>query len=53
MVFPPQRDAIEDNDKHKKDPALERRDKTILYIGKGEDRDDRLKQWKQENNYHR
>jgi len=52
-VFPPQRDAAIQRNKYNKDPALEQRDKTILYIGKDGDRDARLKQWKQENNYHK
>lgn len=52
-VFPPQWDACVQRNKHKKDPALEARDQTILCIGRKEDRDEKLKQWKKANNYHR
>ena len=50
-VFPPQRDACIQRNKHKKNPALEARDKTIKQIGRGQDREEQLKNWKQTNNY--
>jgi len=52
-VFPPQHNACVQRNKHKKNPALEARDEAICYIGHGSDRDERLKEWKHVNNYHR
>jgi hypothetical protein len=51
-VFPPQHNACVQRNKYKKDPALEVRDQTILRIGRGENRELRLKGWKTDNNYH-
>lgn len=52
-VFPPQRDAIVQRNKIRKDPALGQRDATIRFILEGEDREAQRKRWKIENNYHR
>jgi hypothetical protein len=52
-VFPPQHDACIQRNKYKKNPALEARDKTILAIGRESDRAERLKEWKETNDYHR
>ena len=52
-VFPPQHNACIQRNKHKKNPALEARDEVISYVGRGNDRDERLKEWKKTNNYHR
>ena len=52
-VFPPQHDACVQRNKYKKDPALQARDNVILFVGRGADRDERLKEWKETNNYHR
>lgn len=52
-VFPPQHDAIIQRNKIKKNPALMQRDETIIFIGNGPDKEDRLKQWKKINGYHR
>lgn len=52
-VFPPQHDACLQRNKHKKDPALQARDAAIVTIGRGIDRDQRLREWKRVHNYHR
>jgi len=52
-VFPPQQDACIQRNKFKKNPALMIRDKSIIQIGRGENREEKLKTWKNENNYHR
>lgn len=52
-VFPPQHDACVQRNKYKKDPALQARDEVIQYVGRGIDRSERLKEWKQATNYHR
>lgn len=52
-VFPPQHDACIQRNKYKKDPALDARDEVISFVGRGADRDERLKEWKDANNYHR
>lgn len=52
-VFPPQHNAVVQRNKRRKDPALQQRDEAILFIKKGSSRKERLKLWKQENNYHR
>ena len=51
-VFPPQHDACIQRNKFKKNPALISRDRTIEQIGRGENRKEKLKAWKEENNYH-
>lgn len=52
-VFPPQHDACVQRNKIKKDPALVARDKTILFINTGENKEERRRLWKKENHYHR
>lgn len=52
-VFPPQHNASVQANKYKKNPALVARDQTILSIGRGADRVERLRAWKVKNNYHR
>ena len=52
-VFPPQHDACIQRNKFNKNPALIARDKTIMQIGRGKNREEKLKAWKRENNYHR
>lgn len=51
-VFPPQHNARTQR-RRTKDPALHARDQTITAIGRGEDRVDRLRAWKEANQYHR
>ncbi len=52
-VFPPQHDACIQRNKFKKNPALMTRDKAIMQIGRGKNREEKLKAWKKDNNYHR
>ena len=52
-VFPPQHNAGVQRNKYKKEAALEARDKTILEIGRGPDRAQRLREWKKRHSYHR
>lgn len=52
-VIPVQHNASIQRNKIKKEPGLLQRDETIRYVGRGADRQERLKLWKQENNYHR
>lgn len=52
-VFPPQHNACIQRSKYKKNPALQARDEVISFVGRGANRDERLKEWKQMNNYHR
>lgn len=52
-VFPPQHNACIQRNKHKKNPALQSRDEAISYVGRGANRDENLKTWKEANNYHR
>lgn len=51
-VFPPQHNASVQRNKKKKNPALDIRDNVINSIGRGLDREERLKKWKEENNYY-
>jgi hypothetical protein len=51
-IFPPQHDAIVQRNKIKKDPALLARDRTIEFIGDGDERSERRKLWKEINHYH-
>lgn len=53
LVSPPQHDAIVQRNKIKKNPALLARDKVILFLGNDEGKEERRKQWKIDNNYHR
>lgn len=52
-VFPPQHNASMQRNKVKKNPALKARDDAIQFIGRNEDRADKLKDWKHANDYHR
>lgn len=52
-TIPPQHNACVQRNKTKKDPALLQRDEVIKYLGRDEDRNERLAIWKRENNYHR
>lgn len=52
-VFPPQHNACVQRNKYKKSIALKARDRTIEEIGRGKDRLENLKNWKEKNNYHR
>ena len=52
-VFPPQHNACVQRNKYKKNEALNARDKAIEEIGRQENRKERLKEWKEKNNYHR
>lgn len=52
-IIPPQHNACVQRNKIKKDPALLQRDDLIRYLGCGDDKKERLKTWKQTNNYHR
>lgn len=52
-VFPPQHNACVQRNKFKKDPALKARDEAIMFIGRDQDREAKLKEWKKKNNYHR
>ena len=52
-VFPPQRDAIVQRNKHKKDPALIARDDVVKFMASGQDYKEQRKVWKQETGYHR
>lgn len=53
LISPPQHDAIVQRNKIKKNPALLARDKIILFLGNDEGKEERRKQWKIDNNYHR
>lgn len=52
-AIPPQHNACVQRNKKKKDPALWQRDEAINYLGRSEDRNEKLALWKKENNYHR
>ncbi len=52
-IFPPQHNARKQPNKYKKNPALEPRDKAIDSIGRGPDREVKLKKWKEDNGYHK
>ena len=52
-TIPPQHNACVQRNKFKKEAALIVRDELITYLGRGEDRKEKLKLWKEENNYHR
>ena len=52
-IFPPQNKGAAQRNKYKKNPALLARDEAIMAVGRGEDRSERLREWKVENNYHR
>lgn len=52
-VFPPQHNARIQRNKYKKKEFLEARDEAIQAIGRGIDREERLKNWKIANNYYK
>lgn len=52
-VFPPQHNAAVQRNKIKKNPALLPRDELITRLNSAPDKEEELRSWKQENNYHR
>lgn len=52
-VFPPQHNASVQRNKIKKKPALRPRDELITRLNTSSDKEEELRSWKQENNYHR
>lgn len=52
-VFPPQHNAAVQRNKVKKNPALTPRDELIIRLNSASDKEEELRIWKQENNYHR
>lgn len=52
-VFPPQHNAAVQRNKIKKDPALIPRDELITKLKDAPDKEEALRIWKQDNNYHR
>lgn len=52
-VFPPQHNAAVQRTKTKKNPALIPRDELIIRLNSAPDKDEELRVWKQEKNYHR
>ncbi len=52
-VFPPQHNVIVQRNKIKKNPALIPRDDLIIRLNSAPDKEEALRLWKQENNYHR
>lgn len=52
-VFPPQHNAAVQRNKIKKNPALIPRDELIIQLNSAEDKEEALRIWKQQNNYHR
>ena len=52
-VFPPQHNAAVQRNKIKKNPALIPRDELIIRLNSALDKEEELRIWKQENNYHR
>jgi hypothetical protein len=52
-VFPPQHNAAVQRSKIKKNPALIPRDKLIIRLKSAPDKEEELRIWKKENNYHR
>jgi hypothetical protein len=52
-VFPPQHNAAVQRNKIKKNPALIPRDELIIRLKSAPDKEEELRLWKQENNYHR
>lgn len=52
-VFPPQHNAAVQRNKIKKDPALIPRDELIIRLNSAPDKEEALRVWKKENNYHR
>jgi hypothetical protein len=52
-VFPPQHNAAAQRNKMKKNPALIPRDELITRLNSAPDKEEALRTWKKENNYHR
>lgn len=52
-VFPPQHNAAVQRNKIKKNPALIPRDELIVRLNSAADKEEELRAWKKENNYHR
>jgi len=52
-VFPPQHNAAAQRNKIKKNPALAPRDELIIRLNSAPDKEEELRAWKKENNYHR
>ncbi len=52
-VFPPQHNAAVQRNKIKKNPALIPRDDLITRLNSAHDKEEELRSWKKENNYHR
>jgi len=52
-VFPPQHNAAVQRNKVKKNPALIPRDELIIRLNSAADKEEALRAWKKENNYHR
>lgn len=52
-VFPPQHNAIVQRNKIKKNPAIIPRDDLINRLNSAPDKEEELRTWKQENDYHR
>jgi len=52
-VFPPQHNAAVQRNKIKKNAALTPRDELIIRLNSAPDKEEELRLWKQENNYHR
>lgn len=52
-VFPPQHNAAVQRNKIKKNTALIPRDELIIRLNSAQDKEEELRNWKQENNYHR
>lgn len=52
-VFPPQHNAAIQRNKRKKDQVLIPRDELIIRLNSSPDKEEELRLWKQENNYHR
>jgi hypothetical protein len=52
-VFPPQHNAAVQRNKIQKNTALIPRDELIIRLNSAPDKEEELRLWKQENNYHR
>lgn len=51
-VFPPQHNAVVQRNKIKKNPALTPRDELILQLNSAPDKEEAIRLWKQDSNYH-
>lgn len=52
-IFPPQHNAAVQRNKRKKNPALIPRDELIMRLNSSLNKEEELRSWKKENNYHR